>query len=391
MLLTKETETTWHYSNKEWFESKGFKFTKYGDIIRVKIEDLPEGSSASVEVLCDYCMENIIPKQYKTYINQNKKSNIQKDCCRECFSLKVVESNLIKYGVGNLFQLDEIKEKSKQTNINKLGVAFPMQSEQVMGKSKQTCLEKYNTERPSQSYIIHQKMEETMLDRYGVKNYAQTEDYQIKYKNTHLERYGVENPMFSEMIKKKVRDTNLKRYGFSNPSQNLDILTKQRKSLYENGNTPTSAQQKYLHCVLNGELNYPVGNCNIDIAFINEKIALEVDCSGHNLEVLHGQITQEEFDKKHVRRSYFLMRQGWREIRIISIKDRLPSDSTIISMIDYAKQYLNSGHHWLKFDIDNSKVITSQFEKDYDFGKLRKITKKDLERFEKNEEPVLTS
>jgi hypothetical protein len=47
-------------------------------------------------------------------------------------------------------------------------------------------------------------------------------------------------------------------------------------------------------------------------------------------------------------------------------------------MYDIALEYLKSGHSWIKFDIDNSKIINSQFECDYDYGVLRKIKEEDL-------------
>jgi len=54
------------------------------------------------------------------------------------------------------------------------------------------------------------------------------------------------------------------------------------------------------------------------------------------------------------------------------------SDNILLNMLDYAKQYLSTGHSWIKFDIDNSKITTSQYETDYDFGELRKISKLDI-------------
>lgn len=49
-----------------------------------------------------------------------------------------------------------------------------------------------------------------------------------------------------------------------------------------------------------------------------------------------------------------------------------------LEMIEYAKQYLNSGHHYIKFDIDNNIIINSQGEFDYDFGELRMIKKDNI-------------
>ena len=91
-----------------------------------------------------------------------------------------------------------------------------------------------------------------------------------------------------------------------------------------------------------------------------------------------NQISQVQFDSKEIKRYLFLKSLGWKMIRIICIKDKIPSDNIILEMIIHAKEYLNSGHSWIKFDIDNNKVICSQYEKGYDFGKLRKIKKENI-------------
>jgi len=116
----------------------------------------------------------------------------------------------------------------------------------------------------------------------------------------------------------------------------------------------------------------------LDIAFPKDKIFCEYDGSGHALSVKMGDLTQDEFNNKEKRRKYFLLSKGWKEVRIISLNDKLPSDEVLLEMLNYAKEYINSGHTWIKFDIDNSKVICSQYEKYYDFGKLRRIKEEDL-------------
>jgi hypothetical protein len=96
------------------------------------------------------------------------------------------------------------------------------------------------------------------------------------------------------------------------------------------------------------------------------------------LGIYFGNYTKEEFDKKEYKRRYYMYRRGWKVTEIISISDYLPQDDKIKEMIEFSKNYLNTGHSWINFDIDNKKIICSQFEKYYDFGDLRKITKNDL-------------
>ena len=84
-------------------------------------------------------------------------------------------------------------------------------------------------------------------------------------------------------------------------------------------------------------------------------------------------MTQEEFYKRQMRRNYYLSRKGWKQIRIISLKDFLPQDEVVIEMINSAMKYLNSGRHWIEYYIDEGQLICSQYKTNYNYGQLRKI------------------
>jgi len=160
--------------------------------------------------------------------------------------------------------------------------------------------------------------------------------------------------------------------------KNKEIYAKVIATLNKNGNAPCSSQQRYVHSIVGGELNYPYYNASLDIAFPEEMIYCECDFGGHWLSIKLGGLTQKEFDKKQRNRWYSLMRSHWREIRIISTKDLIPSDQKLLEILSYARTYLNQNHHYIKFDIDNSKIINSQGEFDYDYGELRKIKPTDI-------------
>jgi len=171
----------------------------------------------------------------------------------------------------------------------------------------------------------------------------------------------------------RAKQTSLEKYGVDYPLKNKDIRTKMRKTLYENGTAPCSKQQKYLHNFYGGELNYPIKTLSLDIAYPKDKLYIEYDGGLHKGSVIFGNITEDEFEKKERNRTYGLMRSGWKEIRIISAHDYLPSDKVLSKMLLSAKEYLSKGHHYIKFDIDNSVVINSQNTSEYNFGVLRKI------------------
>ena len=422
MLITKEVEMICK-TNKKYYINKGYNW-EYNKTIKLKVNDLPKGSHQLVEVLCDYCLKEIINKEYRIFIKHREDSVIKKDCCKKCSVLKVEEGNLLKFGVRSTFQIPNVMEKRKITMIELFGAEQPSSSEILQDKRLKTVQEKYGVDNVFQLEDIKQKrkisMEEkygnehsllveeikdkktkTIMDKFGVEHAIQNKEVKDKREATNITKYGFLNPLQNEIIKEKSRKTLMRKYGVENfasteqyrllkkvtmlkrhgvefSMQNPDILAKARKTMFENGNTPCSTQQKYLHQLLGGELNYPISNCSVDIAFPEEKIYVEYNGSGHDLHVVYKQIDREKFNQKEIRRYKFLMTKGYNGIFIISKKDKIPYDNVIVKMIKEAKQYLNTGHSWIEFDIDNQTVKTSLYKEYFDFGKLRKIIKDDL-------------
>lgn len=85
-------EVKWNYQNKEWYESKGYNFTKHGDIFIIKPEDAhPNSRSTKIKVCCDYCgKERIIATQD---YSKNTKNGLMKYSCgsKGCSSKKHME------------------------------------------------------------------------------------------------------------------------------------------------------------------------------------------------------------------------------------------------------------------------------------------------------------
>lgn len=150
---------------------------------------------------------------------------------------------------------------------------------------------------------------------------------------------------------------------------------KRRITMYQDGTAPCSIQQRYLHKLFGGELNYPISRCSLDIAFPEDKIYIEYNGGGHNLQVQFGNMSELDFLEYENKRFLFLKSQGYKCIYILTNKDKLPSDTVLLNMLEYAKSKLLDDIFYIKFDIDNSKIIISQFEEIYDYGNLRKISK----------------
>lgn len=377
ILTERKAKLKWNSANRKRYVDLGYEFTGWGKEFFVEIKHLTPTTRAIIYYECDYCGE-VNEGNYKNYKSLLIRSTSKKITCGkdECVSKKRIESNLSIYGYESHNSSPEVQKKKIQTIKAHYGEEYVSSSQvkEIREKIKNTNIEKYGVTNVFSSEQIKEKIVETNRVKYGVDYFTQTDEFKEKSKETSLEKYGVENPSQSEEFKKRARETNLKKYGVPVATQNAEVQKKIRKTLFENNSAPSSFQQKYLHSLLGGVMNYPVSSFSIDIAFPQEKIAIEYDGGGHWLSVSHGNITMEEFNKKELKRNYFLYRRGWRIIRIISRKDFLPTESEIITLVNECKEYLETGRHWIEVDIDNQSVKCSQYQKELLFTTLKKVS-----------------
>ena len=140
----------------------------------------------------------------------------------------------------------------------------------------------------------------------------------------------------------------------------------------------SSRQQQYLCNLYNGILNYPFKCFALDIFLPEDKLDIEFDGSGHKMSVFLGGISEKDFHMKEIYRNIAIKKEGYKQMRIISSKDLLPSDQILHQMLSVAREYFNTtSHTWINFDIDNSIMINAE-NKDvggifFDYGQLRKI------------------
>ena len=229
----------------------------------------------------------------------------------------------------------------------------------------------------------YKKVKKTVQDRYNVDYVSQAEKFKKKAKETMMKKYNVEHALQNDVFKKRARKTTKERYGVEHVLQSPEVRQRVNKTLCNNGIRKTSTQQLYLHSLYGGEINYPIKYYAADICFPEEKIYVEYSGGGHFLRVILGALTQEEFDEKEIIRNEVIKREGYKKIEIVSSQDSLPSDALLLEMLDVARKYFSETFHsWIKFDIDNSRMINAE-NKDsdgvfFDFGELRKIKKSDM-------------
>lgn len=73
--------------------------------------------------------------------------------------IQLKRNNQEKYGVDNVFQIEEVKKKSKITLKQKLGVENPSQSDEIKLKKEKTCLENFGVNFPVHDSDIFEKQQ----------------------------------------------------------------------------------------------------------------------------------------------------------------------------------------------------------------------------------------
>ena len=320
-------------SNVKHFRNFGYQ-VKMMDIIFVPIEHLMDNSHSKIWVQCDVCGENY-QKEYRTYVNGH---SYNMDTCTNCSYIKSQKTCMERYGVKNVANLQEVKEKKettclekygetnvaktpevqdkmKQTNIKRYGVPYAVQNSDIQEKIIQTNLERYGYERATQNKEVQDKIKATMLTRYGVEHVMQSEEFRQKIKSTNLQRYGFESPLQSPDIQQKIINTNMERYGvpYAILSTSIQISSQQRK-IYE------LIKQKYS----NAELNYPFSNCLLDVFVCINNINIDIEYDG-------GYWHQDQ--QQDIRRDKFLQAQGFKVLRIRS-GHKIPSEEELFFAIN---------------------------------------------------------
>lgn len=373
MILDEKITITITWNTCEYYLNKGYIFPTYvnskgnvtvskGTKIEINQKDIYPKSRYKIHIACDGCGKKMYIDTYDYF----SRLHDGKYYCHKCNRKFAKETCLEKYGVENVSMVDEFKEKSKKTSLERYGVEYASSATWFRNKVENTNIKKYGVKSPLMREEIKQKTQETNIERYGYKFPMQNPDVYKKFSKTVYEKYGVNHISQSEQAKEKYRKTCQERYGVDSSLQ----LERVRKCI-----APVhSKQQLYICNLYNGELNYPIKKYNMDILY--ENIDIEVDFGGHDLQVKLGTITKEEFDRREMIRNIIIKREGYKVVRIVSRKDKIPCDEILLEMLKYMKNYFQKypHHTWITFDIDNSIVLNAENKNNggeyYNYGNL---------------------
>ena len=190
----------------KYYREKGYTFKKWGDIIEVNVLDLPKRSKCMVKIVCDICGKER-EMWYRTVVECNEENKLITCGDKICRYKKVEDTCTKKYGVKNVFQLQEIKDKIVETNRKNHGVDWYTQTEEHKDKSKKTWQLHYGVDNPAQAQEVKDAMKDTCRSRYGCDYAVQSDEVQNKIKSTNNKIYGGDSPFSSEEIRKKSQQT----------------------------------------------------------------------------------------------------------------------------------------------------------------------------------------
>ena len=221
MILDKNITIEINPNNIKHYKKVGYEDIKIKDKITIDINKLPINSRKNITVKCCNC-DTIKEVKYCDYIKStlNKTTNYY---CKKCKNVKIKETVLNKYGVENVFQLKEVKDKIKETSLKKYKKDHYSKTDDFINKIKTTNLEKYNVEFVQQNKEVRQKTEETNIIKYGFKTSLLNNDVKIKVNNTMLDKYGVLYPLQNEEIKNKNKKT--RKENILNKYNDLNIIS----------------------------------------------------------------------------------------------------------------------------------------------------------------------
>ncbi len=167
--------------------------------------------------------------------------------CPKCAPQKREETNLEKYGVKNVFQNEEIKEKIKETSLKKYGHTHHLQNPEQKNKLIKTCLEKFGVAYAFCQPQVYEKIKKTHLEKYGVEYPLQSQEIQDKITEIFMKKYNVPRPVLSEKFKedmlkkygniyhvntKNFKKVMLEKYGVEHALQNKELFHKTMKNAF---------------------------------------------------------------------------------------------------------------------------------------------------------------
>ena len=356
MLITKEIDIKISGPNINYYKNLGYNVS-VGDNITIPITQLNKSSKIKVKIKCDVCgVEKT--SHYFAYNKYLEKSTDNKYRCGKC-NIEIRKKTCIeKYGVENIIQSTEIKEKRKKQFYKKYGVDHYNQLDEYKEKIKDTNKEKYGVEYPMQNEEIKEKQLKTTIDKFGVKCSLHNKLVNDKTLKTMIEKYGVSNNMQNIKTQQKIIKNGLK-------TKNKKILEKHKDIIEISGTT-------YLcKCDICGE-TYTI-NSHLYYQRIRQKTITCTNCnpidsqtSGKELSLL--QLIKESYDGEIILNSRKIIKPFELDIYLPELKIAFEFNGTYWHSNEYKETTYHSKktEKCLKKKIDLIHIFEDDWDNNYD-------------------------
>ena len=210
---------------------------------------------------CQYCGKE---SEFKSFSLGYKDICDSKECKHKHRIETVTKTNLEKYGVENVSQLESIKKKKTETVFKHYGVYDYLNSEQnkhnmydengvqkaqskeAKEKRKKTLLERYGTtdifkinngHEKALSKEGREKAKQTLLKNHGVTSTWKLQKTKDTIKKTNLEKYGETSYSKTDEFKEKLKVYNIEKYGVENYFNSDDYKIKSKEASLEKYNS----------------------------------------------------------------------------------------------------------------------------------------------------------
>jgi len=160
-------------------------------------------------------------KWFNNYTTNHFPRNKHTQETKDKIKHNTVKSIQDKFGVDNIMELEQYKNKIKQTKLER----YDNENYNNITKIKQTKLERYNNE----NYNNLEQIKYTNIHKYNAKSYTASEQGKKHLKNIFMTKYNVSCIVNIPGVLDKINQTKLERYGYTTEFNNPEYRLKYNK------------------------------------------------------------------------------------------------------------------------------------------------------------------
>lgn len=336
---------------------------------------LSKGSNKKICTRCDYCGASI---EISNKVRNKSTLLLDKDSCSKCKYKKMAELNVIRYGVSNVSQIDDVINKRRKNLLNKYGVDSYLKTDDFKAKKKESMLDRYGVEHALQNQIIKNKQVEsasytieqakisrakTCTERFGSMTYLGSDLAKSKIRDTVLKKYGVDNVFKVKSTQEKAKQTNLSKLGVEYPLQSKEILEKVKNTSRLKYNTDFPCQSSIVRERINQTNTDRYGNVNPMLNEDVSKKARETAIRNGTIKIYDGKTIAELSEEHNI--AYSTMTERIRELGVdkallMKSKENLLEAKLRFILDELGVQYTQHARvngRWTDFLIEEHKLI----------------------------------